>query len=57
MQVRKRIMLDESQVHAIGVARQLGVIMKDDKLMFKPELVEQVFQPIIKDFSDFKKRT
>jgi hypothetical protein len=34
-----------------------SVIMKDDKLMFKPELVEQVFQPIIKDFSDFKNRT
>jgi hypothetical protein len=31
-----------------------SVIMKDDKLMFKPELVEQVFQPIIKGFG-FKK--
>jgi len=30
------------------------VIMKDDKLIFKPELVEQVFQPIINDFG-FKK--
>ncbi|WP_107037898.1 hypothetical protein [Brumimicrobium mesophilum] len=31
-----------------------SVIMKDDKLMFKPILVEQVFQPIIKDLG-FKK--
>lgn len=34
-----------------------SVIMKDDKLVFKPELVEQVFKPIMKDFSNFKKRT
>lgn len=26
-----------------------SVILKDDKLMFEPELVEKVFQPIIKD--------
>jgi len=26
-----------------------GVIMKDDKLLFEKELVEKVFQPIIKD--------
>jgi len=31
-----------------------SVIMKDDKLLFEKELVEQVFQPIIKDFG-FKK--
>jgi hypothetical protein len=31
-----------------------SVIIKDDKLIFKPELVEKVFQPIIKDLG-FKK--
>jgi hypothetical protein len=31
-----------------------SVIMKDDKLLVEHELVEKVFQPIIKDFG-FKK--
>ena len=31
-----------------------SVIMKDDKLLFEEELVEKVFQPIIKEFG-FKK--